>query len=70
MLDFKNLPDEALLRAKEIHRPLGPYPGGHSSWWAAVARGEAPDPVRIGGVTAWRWGDVRKYLDTLAGRAE
>lgn len=66
MLDYRNLPDEALLRAKEIHRPLGPYPGGHSSWWAAVSRGEAPEPQRVGAMTCWRWSAVRDYLDRLA----
>lgn len=67
MLDYRNLPDEALLRDRDIFRP-GPFPGGRSAWWAAARRGEAPQPVKIGRMTAWRWSTVRAYLDCLAGR--
>jgi|GEM_PF-4733666 len=63
--DYTKLPNDAYLRDKEIYRP-GPFPGGRSSWWNAVKRGEAPQPCRIGGITAWRWGDVKAYLQKLA----
>lgn len=65
-MDYRTLPDEALLRAEDVYRP-GPYPGGRSKWLAEVKAGRAPQPVRIGHMTAWRWGDVRRYLDRLAG---
>lgn len=66
MRDYHNLPPEALLRDRDIYSP-GPYPGGRSSWWNAVRRGDAPQPIHVGRMTCWRWGDVRRYLDELAG---
>ncbi len=65
-VEYQNLTDDALLRSSDIHRPNGPFPGGRSTWWNLVARGEAPQPVRYGRITAWRWGDVKTYLQKIA----
>lgn len=67
-IDYAALPDDALLRADEVHRPRGPYPGGRSCWWQAVRSGDAPQPIRYGRMTVWRWGDVRAYLRRIAER--
>lgn len=63
-LDYTALPPEALMRARDI-LPVLPY--GRSVWYREVAAGRAPQPVMRGRVTAWRWGDVRRYLRRLAG---
>lgn len=67
--NYAELPDAALLRDRDIYRP-GPFPGARSAWWGAVRRGEAPQPIRIGRITCWRWGDVREYLEKLGEGAD
>lgn len=38
-----------------------------SSWWAGVAGGRFPKPVKLGPhTTAWRWEDIQGLLDRLA----
>ena len=38
-----------------------------SSWWAGVAEGRFPKPVKLGpNTTAWRWEDIQNLLDRLA----
>ena len=68
-MDYRTLPDSALLRAADIHRPNGPYPGGRSKWFQEVKDRRAPQPIHIGRMAAWRWADVRSYLDELADAA-
>lgn len=70
-MDFRKLPDEALLRIPELVRPHGPLPFARSRWLEEVAAGRAPQPVRLGKrCTCWKWGDIRKYLDELAKGAD
>lgn len=67
-MQYENLPDSALLRASEIVRPAGPVPYRRTKWLDLVRSGDAPAPaVRGHRLTAWRWGDVKKYLADLAG---
>ena len=41
-----------------------------SSWWAGVAEGRFPKPVKLGpNTTAWRWEDIQGLLDHLAAEA-
>jgi predicted DNA-binding transcriptional regulator AlpA len=41
-----------------------------SSWWAGVAKGRFPKPVKLGpNTTAWRWEDIQGLLDQLAAEA-
>lgn len=48
-----------------ILQPLIPISA--SSWWAGVASGRFPKPVKIGpSTTAWRWEDIQDLLDDLA----
>ncbi|MBT05977.1 MAG: transcriptional regulator [Rhodospirillaceae bacterium] len=38
-----------------------------SSWWAGVAEGRFPKPVKLGpNTTAWRWEDIQILLDNFA----
>ena len=52
--------------------PLEPIiPISASSWWAGVAEGRFPKPVKLGpNTTAWRWEDIQGLLDHLAAEAE
>ena len=48
--------------------PIEPIiPIAASSWWAGVAEGRFPKPVKLGpNTTAWRLEDIQKLLDHLA----
>lgn len=62
-MHFNDLPDDALLREKQILHPNGPVPVSRSTWWAGVRAGRFPQPVRLGPrTTAWRVGDIRALL--------
>lgn len=51
--------------------PMEPIlPISASSWWAGVAEGRFPKPVKLGpNITAWRWEDIQGLLDHLAAEA-
>jgi len=62
-MTFDDLPNEALLREKQVLYPDGPVPVSRSTWWAGVRSGRFPQPVRLGPrTTAWRVGDIRELL--------
>ena len=62
-MHFDDLPDDALLREKQILFPGGPIPVSRSTWWAGVRAGRFPQPVRLGPrTTTWRVGDIRELL--------
>ena len=62
-MHFDDLPDDALLREKQILFPSGPIPVSRSTWWAGVRAGRFPQPVRLGPrTTTWRVGDIRELL--------
>ena len=52
--------------------PLEPIiPISASSWWAGVAEGRFPKPVKLGpNTTAWRREDIQDLLDHLAAEAD
>ena len=44
----------AYLRVSQIVRPNGILPIARSTWWAGVATGRYPKPVKLGpGITVW-----------------
>ena len=51
--------------------PLEPIiPISASSWWAGVAEGRFPRPVKLGpNTTAWRFEDIQGLLNRLAAEA-
>jgi prophage regulatory protein len=52
-----------LLRLPQIIGPDGVLPVGKSTWWAGVASGRYPKPVKLGPrITAWREEDIRALV--------
>ena len=52
--------DDALVRLPTV---LGVYPVSESAWYAGIAAGRYPAPVRLGPRTsAWKVGKIRELL--------
>jgi prophage regulatory protein len=62
---------ESLLRLKQIlgdpksgTPPIVPL--GKSAWWAGIAAGRYPQPVRLGSrAVAWRRSDIDRLIESL-----
>jgi prophage regulatory protein len=64
-INFADLPDEAFIRPKHLLR-LQLVPFSATTLWRKCRQREFPQPIKVSaGITAWRVGDVRKYLDQL-----
>ena len=65
-IGFDDLPDVALIQI----RPLINYkvlPYSATTIWRKSRNGEFPSPIKISsGITAWRVGEIREYLSTIA----
>jgi prophage regulatory protein len=62
--DENLFPEGGLLRLRDILKPKGPLPISSSSWWAGVASGRYPKPVKLGPrTTAWRADDIRNLVE-------
>jgi predicted DNA-binding transcriptional regulator AlpA len=60
------LPAEGFVRLSQILAPRGPFPVSRASWWAGVASGRFPRPVKLGPrTTAWRVSDLRTLLKEI-----
>jgi len=47
---------------------LAVYPVSKSTWWAGVASGRFPKPVKLSErTTAWRSEDIRSLIDAVSG---
>lgn len=59
---FEDLPDEALIRLNQILAwHIVPY--STSTLWRRCRNNEFPQPIKVStGITAWRVGEVRRYL--------
>ena len=58
------LPAEGFVRLGDV---LKVVPVGRSSWWAGVAAGRYPSPVKLGPrTTAWRVDDIRRLIGELS----
>jgi len=66
LTNFTDLPDEALIRVKQLlQMQLVPYSA--TTLWRKCRANEFPRPIKISaGITAWRVGDIRKYLSGLS----
>lgn len=68
---MNQLPIDGLLRISQIcgdrKRGIPPIvPVSRSTWWAGVASGRFPAPVRLGSkLTFWRAADIRALLEKL-----
>ncbi len=53
---------DSYLRERELRAHH--YPVSHSTLWREVAAGRFPSPIKLTErATAWRWGDVKAWLD-------
>ena len=68
---LNNLPDTGFVRLKQIIGdkkaipPIPPVvPVSSSTWWAGVADGRFPKPVKLGPrTTVWRVEDIRELIE-------
>ncbi|MBI9080427.1 MAG: AlpA family phage regulatory protein [Pseudodesulfovibrio sp.] len=57
------LPATGFLRLPQVLKVI---PIGKSSWWAGVAEGRYPKPVKLGPrTTAWKSEDIRDLIERL-----
>ena len=60
------LSDNALIRLENLHS-FNIVPFSSSTVWRKVRTGDFPSPIKVSaGVTAWRVGDVRAWLEAPA----
>jgi len=63
---FDNLPDSALIRQRHLLENVLRF--SSATLWRRVKKGEFPQPLKIStGVTAWKVGDVRQWLESQGG---
>lgn len=62
-IDYSSLPDTARLREKHVLPLIG---RSRSSLWRGVRDKSFPQPKKDGGITSWRYGDVRMWLEAQA----
>ena len=62
---FDDLPDVALIQIQPlINFKVLPYSA--TTIWRKCRQGEFPKPIKVSpGITAWRVGDIRKYLQEV-----
>jgi prophage regulatory protein len=55
-----------LLRLKQVLAPLGPVPVSKSSWYAGIAKGIYPKPVRVSArISAWRADEIAALITNM-----
>ena len=65
-VNYKTLPDDVLIRPKQLVAS-GLVPFSIASVWQKSKIGTFPAPIKVtSGVTAWRLGDIRKWLKNPA----
>lgn len=66
---FDDLPDVALIQVRPLVN-YGVLPYSATTIWRKCRNGEFPLPIKVSpGITAWRVGDIRKYLEKLGARS-
>ena len=65
---FDDLPDAALIQIRQLlHFDVVPFSG--TTIWRKCRSNEFPKPIKVSkGITAWRVGDIRKYLADVSNR--
>jgi predicted DNA-binding transcriptional regulator AlpA len=67
-MDTTTLPVEGYVRLPQV---LSVFPISKSSWWAGVADGRYPQPVKLSPrVTAWKVEDIRQLIADLGQERE
>jgi predicted DNA-binding transcriptional regulator AlpA len=66
---FDALPDVALIQLRSLLQyKVIPYSA--TTVWRLCRTGKFPHPVKISpGITAWRVGDIRKYLESVGNKS-
>jgi predicted DNA-binding transcriptional regulator AlpA len=60
------LPEAGFVRLQQIVAPNGVIPVGRSTWWAGIANGRFPSPIKLSPrVSAWRVEDIRALIEKL-----
>lgn len=68
MHQFDKLPDSAFVRQAHLLANVLPFSG--TTLWRMVKDGNFPPPAKLGsGVTAWRVGAVRAWLEEREGKS-
>ena len=63
---FDDLPDLAMIQLRQLLN-YGVIPFSAATIWRKCRSGEFPAPIKISaGITAWRVGDIREYLVSIA----
>lgn len=66
---FDNLPDAALIQVRPLVN-LKILPFSATTIWRLSRAGKFPRPSKVSpGVTAWRVGDIREYLERVASKS-
>ena len=62
---FNDLPDMAMIQVRPlINFKVLPYSA--TTIWRKCRTGEFPAPIKMSsGITAWKVGDIRKYLEAI-----
>lgn len=55
-------------RLLRIHEILELIPVSKSTWWAGVAEGRFPQPLRNGRITVWRSEDIDALIESFGKR--
>ena len=62
---FDDLPDSGFIRQAQLIPHVLPF--SDATLWRLCAQGKFPRPVKLSErVTAWKVGDIRKFLDAQA----
>jgi predicted DNA-binding transcriptional regulator AlpA len=71
VVNYDTLPDEVLIRPKQLVAS-GLVPFSIVSVWRKAKAGTFPPPIKVApAITAWRLGDIRKWLkDPASYKAE
>jgi predicted DNA-binding transcriptional regulator AlpA len=64
-ITFNDLPDMAMIQVRPlINFKVLPYSA--TTIWRKCRSGEFPAPIKMSsGITAWKVGDIRKYLEAI-----
>lgn len=63
-MNYRNLPDNALIRQRQLLPIIGL---SAATLWRRVANDQFPKPKKLSArVTAWKWGEVRAWLDEVS----
>lgn len=65
-ISFDDLPDVAFIQIRPLVN-LKVLPYSATTIWRKSRNGEFPSPIKVSrGITAWRVGDIRAYLEGLS----